>query len=63
MQMFLQSFENLSKQYSITLESRLTFPTPATGNPLGSGRGMITFTKLPEEKNENKITGPNFKSL
>ena len=24
-----------------------TFPTPATGAPLGSGRGITTFTKLP----------------
>jgi hypothetical protein len=30
--------------------TRLTFPTPVTRWPLGSGRGITTFTKLPDER-------------
>lgn len=30
--------------------TRLTFPTPVTGGPLGSGRGITTFTRLPDQK-------------
>lgn len=29
------------------IKSELTFPTPGTAAPLGSGRGMTALTKLP----------------
>jgi hypothetical protein len=38
--------KNLRSQHN----TRFTFPIPVTGCPLGSGRGITTFTRLPDQK-------------